>query len=480
VRTPLTTDFLPGAPYAALGDLPLLISLAAFALYALGWTTLTLRVLAPAVAAWREAPPSIRRQRIASWLGEVWEGLRADAVWRAYVLLWLWVTVPPTLMLRHSGGIYPHYVVALYPALFVVMALPVQLWTERDWLWAFRLARLRIPVSSAQMTRLLGLALAALIVCMAAQSGLYVASLASGRVNSAADHFGFPLGEWLAATTRIGELQRQSGAELTVVESSEALDPRLTYLLVGGHADRLGADDRCLVLPDTTTKPALVVVTSPQSPAARLLANMPNVAHSADISMPGGAPFGVYQVRGAVPILAGEASVAPVLFQSETGMALRLDAVAVSPGSTLLRLRWRVLAAGATRQAAESLRIGLWSVSGDGSVGGSIGYHDCAPTGWQPGETVFTWIDAPQSATQGQIPQQLILQVQGFQRSLMTMHAGLVTLLTGNYVETAVTDFSASPLTAPAGARDLGTVTTGGLALTAGDLERLGRDGASG
>jgi hypothetical protein len=307
-----------------------------------------------------------------------------------------------------------------------------------------------------------------------------VASLASGRVNPDADHFGFPLGEMLAASSRIDELQRQAGAALTVVESSAALEPRLSYLLVGEHVDRLGADDRCLVLPDTNTKPALVVVTSPQSPAAQLLADMPNAVHSADIALPGGAPFGVYKVRGAVPTLVGETAVAPVLFQSQTGMELQLDAVAASPNSSMVRLRWHVLAAGTTGQSPETLRIGLWSLAGDGTVGGSVGYHDCAPTGWQPGETIFTWITAPQPVTPGQPPQRLMLQVQGFQRSLLTMRAAPLTLLTGNYDETPLIAFSASPLALPAEAHELGTITPGGLALTAADLTSLGRDGAGG
>ncbi len=484
LRAPLTTDFLPGAPYTSLGSLPALISLAAFAMFALGWVTLTLRVAAPAIDVWTKQPAAGTRVRqLVAWAGATVAGLRANAAWRSLFLLWLWVTAPPVLMLRHSGGIYTHYVVALYPAVFVVTALPALLWSDRIWMRPYAAiwspVRWHLPVTSVTVTTLLMVALAALIAGQTLQSSAYAASLTTGQIDPVPDGYGFPLQEVRSASERISALQRQAGASVTVVESDAALIERLTYLLINGRPDRIGSDDHCLVIHGTTVAPALVVVTTAGSPAGQLLASLPAAVHAADIAMPGGAPFLAYRVSGQVPLLSGDTAVAPVLFRAPDGVALRLDAVAISQADSSLRLRWTVTDVDARGLPGESLRIALRDATANGSPQATLGYHDCAPTEWRTGETVYTWLPMP-PASQASTPLPLLLQVQQFQQSLVEKRAGPITLLAGTYEQSPFVTLPASSPSPGARASTLGTARSNGLFLTLDDLVRLTRNEGSG
>jgi 4-amino-4-deoxy-L-arabinose transferase-like glycosyltransferase len=59
----------------------------------------------------------------ALWRGEHEAGISSRR--RAFVLLLLWVLVPVLFFLRHSTPVYPHYLVILYPATYLVIAILV-------------------------------------------------------------------------------------------------------------------------------------------------------------------------------------------------------------------------------------------------------------------------------------------------------------------------------------------------------------------
>jgi hypothetical protein len=143
-----------------------------------------------------------------------------------------------------------------------------------------------------------------------------------------------------------------------------------------------------------------------------------------------------------LPLLRDETAVVPTVFKrsGDGGMALRLDALSASPTTRTLRLRWTVLSPGSLRPAPDSVRFSTRQLTTSGGLGPSAGYHDCQPTAWHAGDTVFTWIPLPT----GDATQRVVVQAQSFKRALTTADAGPVTLLAGSYT---VTPFLTLPAT---------------------------------
>jgi hypothetical protein len=94
------------------------------ALLVVGWVRLTWRLWRGLRGVWRPAPlrTATWRDRVA-WLGAITSGIRSDETWRLSFVLWLWVTIPPVAMIRHSITIFAHYLLVLYPGIFIVIGL---------------------------------------------------------------------------------------------------------------------------------------------------------------------------------------------------------------------------------------------------------------------------------------------------------------------------------------------------------------------
>ena len=94
------------------------------ALLVVGWVRLTWRLWRGLRGAWRPAPlrTATWRDRVA-WLGAITSDIRSDETWRLSFVLWLWVTIPPVAMIRHSITIFAHYLIVLYPGIFIVIGL---------------------------------------------------------------------------------------------------------------------------------------------------------------------------------------------------------------------------------------------------------------------------------------------------------------------------------------------------------------------
>jgi 4-amino-4-deoxy-L-arabinose transferase-like glycosyltransferase len=413
---PSSTDLGPQSPYAALGAIYPLINLLAAICFAAGYLVLTGLVLGPALALWRARADSASwRSALGPWSTAVWRGLRADAGWRAYLLLWLVVSVPVALMIHHSGPLYVHYLIVLYPAAFIVggfalrwlLALPQQLRTSQG------------PATSAWQalgqSRLvpgltLGL-LGVLVAAQAVQSLLYPTSLASGQFD-AYTFYGYPLGVAQVADGALAALQHQQNASALYVSlpALTRFHAPLDYLLISEHPDRLSFADDCLVLPAPGAGPVLLVSTTANSPTAALLAALPNAVHVADVPVAGGRPFAAYRVQGPLGGLPDDRSLAPAVFRDAAGAGLRLEAAAlVTP--LLLRLRWTVLASTPAGQAPAQYRIQLRTLSAAGSAGPLLAATDCQATRWQVGETVFSWVPLTASAAGATLPALLAIEV---------------------------------------------------------------------
>lgn len=386
--------------YAAYGAWYPVLNVAAATCVGAGFIVLTVLVLAPARAVWLAHPRTGGpvHQRVTSWLVSCWRGLRADAGWRRDLLLWLWFATPIILMIHHSGALYVHYLMVLYPVAFIVAGFAVR------WLLDLpaHLPRLRIsfvrPMTAAIVFTLLGL----LVAGQTLQSALYPAALASGHFD-AYTFYGYPLGDLTPLEDSLGALQRQRGATAMFVATPVQARYRapLDYLLVGEHPDRISFPANCLVLPAPGSGPTLVVSTQSGTPAAALLPRLPTAAHVTDLPVPGGPPFSAYQVSGALAPLPDETPVTPAVFSTASGPDLRLDAASVVAPTTL-RLRWTVLASTPTGQLPESFRVLARPAGMPGAAASAYVPTECQPERWQAGETLFTWISLAPASTNGQ------------------------------------------------------------------------------
>ena len=449
---PGATDFGPAALIYQFRQVAPVINIVAALVFVLGYVALTLRVWRPALAIWRHGSPTAARaltggpadtvpapqadatpaptptfaqayrtatprDRLAlagRWARAVYRDLRAQPGWRAHTLLWLWITIPIVGLLHHSSTLFVHYLIILYPGLFLVGAFAVQ--DVPRWLAGRRARRSpfaqwgdeprAIPVLAPRWaTRLVAVTLIALIAAQATQSSLYTASIMAPGFQAFVSH-GYPLTTLEQINGAITTLEHQQGASNVVILTIDTPRYRapLDYLLVSEHPDRVSVTENCLLLPAPSAGPSLIVnaVAPPvENPAAALLPTLPNVGEVGQIPALGAAPWQAYLAQGATPALPGETPLA-VSYRDQQGDALTLAGAAVTaPG--VIRLRWRIDAAPA----------GRWFQFGVGAAGHAASSADsgptpttalpanadCQPARWAAGETLFTWATVPASTT---------------------------------------------------------------------------------
>lgn len=326
--------------------------------------------------------------RVRRWVRALRARLQADARWRAYLLLWFWLTLPPLVMLRHNKTVQAHYLFVVYPAVFLATGLVVDraIVASRKLpallaRWSAGALRDRTPavVRGALVTLI-----ALIVVGQALQTALYLAALGGNQTDNS--RYGYPLSQLRDADTILARLQRDqraSGILLSAPDRGER--SALDYMLVRERPDRVTIGGDCLVLPAPRST-TLVVSTVSASPGARLLATLPNARRVSKVEMPGGEPFVVYSIGGAAPLLAGESALPALEYHTPTGDVLRLVALArTAPG--VLRLRWQVVATAPASAPASEYQVRAYTRNG-----AIVARASCTATRWQPGETVFTWL----------------------------------------------------------------------------------------
>ncbi|HKW21918.1 MAG TPA: glycosyltransferase family 39 protein [Ktedonobacterales bacterium] len=396
--------------YAQTGSWSGIVNAAAVVCFVAGMIVLTVRLGRVGLYIWREGTASATdwKSRVRSGALAIWRGLRAEPVWRAHLLLWLWIVVPIVLLLRHSSALYSHYMLVLYPAIFIAGGFAFQAAFRMTERWFPRTAFARQVAPAVILT-----ALTVLVLAQAFQSALYPAALASGSYNafvSAAPEPGrsYPLAELEQLDTTLGTLQAEQHARTVFVSLPTYYlyhDP-IEYMTVAEHSDRVGSGADCLVLPAPDEEPALMVATQPAGPANSLLSSLPELKPVANLAMAGSADIAVYQIAGKLPPLIGEQPLTPITFADAAGNGLRLDAMAIQPDGQL-RLRWTVLGSATTSQGVSWYHI-VPKVAANGTTN-ALPATNCQPTRWRAGETVFTWISGKGAAT----AQTLLLQVSG-------------------------------------------------------------------
>jgi 4-amino-4-deoxy-L-arabinose transferase-like glycosyltransferase len=401
---------LDTALYARIGGLNVAIQNVAMALYIVSYLALAVLTLAPlrrvrvgtesAATGWR---------RVWEWLLALRTALQGDARWRGYLLLWVWLTIPPLTMLRHGKTVQPHYLFILYPAFFLSIGVAVDAIIREG---PRVLAALRIHTRQTQahgqaraQRIIVGGALAVVLLValgQGAQSALFIAALGGNQVSTV--NFGYPLNQLLSADSTLATIQRAQHADGIIVSMpSHYTASALDSTLIREEADRTGVTGDCLALPSAQADPTLVVSTRAASPQARLLATLPNATHVDVIAMPGDEPLVVYRLSGATPLLPDERALQSATWQDGNGDTLRLVAGA-RPNSGVIRLRWVVEAAASVPADMSvtpqfEMRVEPQATAQSGApTSAPVARATCQPTQLQPGETLFTWVSTAWSA----------------------------------------------------------------------------------
>ncbi len=396
ISTPTNAIFTADSAYARLGPLWVALACILFALSMLGWIVLTRHVAAPIIALARATSPS-SNDEWKEWLSMRWDDLRGCQKWPEQLLLWLWVTLPLVLLLRHTGPVRPHYLLVLYPGMFLVMAQGTMWAVTAAMLWRQVLGHnVQMRATGAVISSVL---FVALLGGELLQSSAVFDGLARGQFNATASQFGYLLSDMQAADGQITHMVQATGASTSTILLDPTYAHPLSYLLIGEHPGRIGVADACLVLPAPSRRPALIVATRPTSRAARLLASLPNATLAGTIAMRGGTPFLAYTYKGTLPrLLVGERGAGGITFGAATQPDARLDAVSVAaPG--VLRFRWEVLHTTAIGQLPTQFRLRLSWRSANQSFTAPVSFSDCTPSRWQAGATAFTWLTLPRNPT---------------------------------------------------------------------------------
>jgi hypothetical protein len=384
-----------GTPFNQLMPLFNVLTALTLALLVVGWLWLTWRLWRGARGAWRPAPSRTAtwRDRIA-WVDAITSALRSDETWRLSIVLWLWVTIPPVAMIRHSITIFPHYLIVLYPGIFIVIGLGAA------WIFSWARSAIRSVQASQQSPRPVTLArvglgaipaalLIALLGGLTLQSTLHTTSVSTPHY-SVTEGYGYPLNTMLGAVDALNTIQRQEGiADIDIISATPppGYYNDLATLLRDERSTRSALDGACLRLP--ATGESLIVTEKSSAPAAQLLATLPNATKIGALPLREGVPALVYGVKPLSGALPGETSAGSVTFGGEDQPALRLEGFQrVAPN--LVRLRWTIL----TSEASVHPLLTYHMQAAIGAPNGSPAQKgvSCGATSWSAGDTLVTWV----------------------------------------------------------------------------------------
>lgn len=443
--TPTSTLFSAHSAYAQLGTLTVIMGLIAFGLFVIGWIALAGRVVRPAYAAWRAAARvTLSAEGVSARTRAVWDALRPDRSWHRDTLLWLCVTLPPLLTLRHTGPVYPHYLLVTSPFIFVVSAIGACWLVDAA---GRASARLQIPsIQHPQVVRTFRyavyVALALFVCAQAIQSSLFVYSLAHGQFDASGSGYGYLLKDLQSADARLARLQASESASGVFLTTTPNTNAAISFGVVGERQDRISFDQNCLILPAASRGPVLIGATYSEGADAQLLSALPNATHIANVAMPGSEPIVVYKVSGQTPPLPDETATPSVSFMLQNGFGLRLEAVALT-NTHALRARWTVLGDMRPSSNVTVLRTLARVLRSDGSVTHPSSFDDCGPQRWQAGETLFTWMDAPPTSA----GRAMLFNLQTYTQGFDYLRAGAVPVVAGATIRSALS--AAHVLTAP-------------------------------
>jgi 4-amino-4-deoxy-L-arabinose transferase-like glycosyltransferase len=418
-----------GTPFDRLTPVFNILTALTVLLLVVGWLRLTRQIWRGVRAAWRPAPPRAATwQERAAWARAIIRDVQGDEGWRVSFVLWLWVTVPPVAMVRHTITIFPHYLLLLYPGIFIVIGLGAA-WIATWGRSAVRLGRSAQERSRPAMVERFSLRAAPIALLLAflggltLQSTLHITSVSSPEY-SVIEGYGYPLNTMLGAVDALNAIQRREGidnVDIIAAPSPPGFYNDLATLLRNERSTRSMMDGACLRLPGTGE--SLIVTEKSTVPAAQLLSALPNATKIGALPLREGQPASVYRVKPLTSALPGETSAGGVVFGQAGQPALRLEGYQrVAPNR--MRLRWTVLTPAAS--ARPLLMYQIQVVSGASGEGNLKQRATCGAARWSAGDTLVTWAPVD-SAKAGP----LTLQARGEREDYSTFHSAGLTWFAG-------------------------------------------------
>jgi hypothetical protein len=373
------------APLAAyLSLIPLFNGLTALTalLFGFGWLLLTVRLWREARFHWGDAVS------VTGWPRRLWRFaglLREQERWRINLVLWAWVTLPLVALLRHGAFVYPHYLITLYPGIFLVIGLGATWLVEQGRLLASRLS-LRVSGPDRALRFVPTIALVALLAALTVQSTLYAIGPDASAYSATAD-YGYPLSSMLAAKDRLNATSEREGLPNIDIVASPNPDyhTNLATILKDERVERSVIDGTsCLRLPGTGE--SLVVAEPTSLPGSELLASLSSARQLDQLPLQGEKPWLVYRVSPVTVALPGGIIASGVRFGDVDQPALRLEAFQrVAP--ELILLQWTVLTSSAS--AYQRLSYHVRAIDAEAGVSGDAW---CSATQWTAGDTLITWM----------------------------------------------------------------------------------------
>ncbi|HEX6820031.1 MAG TPA: glycosyltransferase family 39 protein [Ktedonobacterales bacterium] len=347
----------------------------------------------------------------------------ASPRWRFCALLLLWEVMPLLVMLRHGQQVYPHYLLASLPAVFLVMGIflaripaatvefagsrgePSSIMSRLGWL---QLHSQQVIVALVLLLAL-GQAYGSVTQIVAIHQGTFEAGVSGS-------HYGWPLDDQRSALVAARDVARPLGA--SVVVASDALHEQpLGYLAATSYGPASVYDaSACLVTPAAGSPPQVTL--SPVADSAReLLTRMSGVTTLKTLPVAAGLAPALYRVPSGAT-LPGETAVST----SSPGSAPQLAGYLFdhNPASTpRLVMRWEG-APTITVQPSQALRYYFGATPKLGAT--PLGHYrfyaqpldsqghtleapevaDCPQLAWAQGMNVTAWVGYP-SALAGRV-----------------------------------------------------------------------------
>jgi 4-amino-4-deoxy-L-arabinose transferase-like glycosyltransferase len=239
----------------------------------------------------QRSEPSAVSSRLLARLYDWWRNLRSDTYRCSLLVLLAWQAVPLVALLRHSITLYPHYFIFFMPGQYILIALLLVRCIE--WFRKFR-GWGQVGYFATYL-----LAIVLISVQFLASTG-QVIDLAVGNFNDG-PHLGyrsdllslrhaFVEADQLAQRHHLKHLYISMYANYIYLQNA-------TYLAAHTITPATVFNDKCMVLPDPSSGPAVLLV-GPYNPLATTL-----LAHFASVTLVdkpehlGGSPFHLYIVN---------------------------------------------------------------------------------------------------------------------------------------------------------------------------------------
>ena len=327
------------------------------------------------------------------WTFAFWWGKHETSIssrGRAFVLLLLWVLVPVLFFLRHSTPVYPHYLVILYPAphlIIAVLVVEIAKWAR---------GRGRIVATG------LPLALAVLLIGIAVwQVYLTLAWYNFVDSHSTPGGHGAPLKYAVRTAATIRRLVDETGNPQVIIlaqgdDPAYASTPAVFQFMLGGDLSPRFVDARqAMIFPDSELD--TVYCLSPDAdgtPAAEWL-NRFAVALPAEAVIVRGGPqtYRFYRLPAGAPqriasqIASGGA---PMVFANGVTLLGHQALGEASPGHTVRLILWWTVP-----QAPEDTDYHFFNhlVDGEGHRWGQRDGSGYPTRAWRAGDLLVSWFD---------------------------------------------------------------------------------------